>query len=220
MRIPGGDLAPARRRGHGGSYGRRRRRRGLRATLVVLLLAAGGGGAYLLQRDDSLVPQRLAAPPTTCPTPAAPAKTTAKPAPAKPAPAKPLALPAPKQVRLVLLNGTPRNGLVKTVGDQLAAAGFVVTGQGNAPAALRGASTVTFGTGGSLAGTLVSHWVLGSRLVGDPKAVPGTVRVVLGSAFRRLATPAEAAAAATAKPATRPSAGTSPAVPAPSPATC
>lgn len=208
MRIPGGDLAPARRRRHGDSYGRRRKRRGLRVTLVVLLLAAAGGGAYLLQRDDSLVPQRLATPPKTCPTAAAPSKTTAKP------PAKPLALPAPKQVSLVLLNGTPRNGLVKTVGDQLAAAGFVVTGQGNAPAALPGASTVTFGTGGSLAGTLVSHWILGSRLVGDPKVAPGTVRVVLGSTFRRLATPAEAAADA------KPAAGTSPVVPAPKASGC
>jgi hypothetical protein len=206
VRIPGGDLAPARRRRHGGSYGRRRQRRGLRYTLVVLLLAAAGGGAYLLQRDDSKVPQRLATTPKSCPTTAVPAKT----------PAQPVALPAPKQVRLMLLNGTPRNGLAKTVADQLAAAGFVVTGQGNAPAALRGASTVTFGSGGSLAGTLVSHWVLGSRLVGNPKAAPGTVQVVLGSTFRRLATPAEAAAAA--KAATRQPAG--PGVPVPSPVAC
>lgn len=213
MRIPGGDLAPARRRRHGGSYGRRRQRRGLRYTLVVLLLAAAGGGAYLLQRDDSKVPQRLATTPKSCPTTAVPAKT-----PANKPPAKPVALPAPKQVRLMLLNGTPRNGLAKTVADQLAAAGFVVTGQGNAPAALRGASTVTFGTGGSLAGTLVSHWVLGSRLVGNPKAAPGTVQVVLGSTFRRLATPAEAAAAA--KAATRQPAGAGPVVPVPSPVAC
>ena len=216
MKIPGGDLAPTRRRRRGGSYGRRRRRRGLRYTLAVLLLAATSGGAYLLQRDDSKVPQRLATTPRTCPTSAAPAKTPAN-TPAN-TPPKALAHPAPKQVRLMLLNGTPRNGLAKTVADQLAAAGFVVTGQGNAPAALSGASTVTFGKGGTFAGTLVSHWVLGSRLVGDPKAAPGTVRVVLGSAFRRLATPAEAAAAA--KPATGRPAGASPVVPAPSPVVC
>ncbi|MGB8651809.1 MAG: hypothetical protein WCD35_14235, partial [Mycobacteriales bacterium] len=70
MRIPGGDLAPARRRRYGGGYGRRRRRRGPRVLLVlVLLLGVGAGAAYWLRRDDTAVPQRLTSAP--CPTPAA-----------------------------------------------------------------------------------------------------------------------------------------------------
>ena len=110
----------------------------------------------------------------------------------------------------MVLNGTGRGGLAKTVADQLAQRGFVVTGQGNAPAALAGASTVTYGTGGQPAGTVVTRWLPGSKLVGSPRLPAGTVQVVLGSAFTRLATPAEVAQAATpatpARPAPRSSA--------------
>ncbi|MGZ6827930.1 MAG: LytR C-terminal domain-containing protein, partial [Mycobacteriales bacterium] len=184
MRIPGGDLAPARRRRYGGSYGRRRRQRRLRVLTAVVLLGAAGGGAYLLQRDDAKAPvRRQAAPPPVCPTPSPVA-----------AP-RPVRLPQPQQVSLALLNGTNRSLLAKTVGDQLAADGFHVTAQANAPAALDGASTVAFGPGGEPAATVVAHWVTGAQLVPDAHLARGAVRVVLGSGFSRLATPAEAAAA-------------------------
>ncbi len=196
MRIPGGgDLAPPRRRRYGGSYGRRRRQRTLRLAAAVLLLGViGTGGAYLLRQDDTKAPERLTTQqPSSCPTPAPTTTTTA---PTRP-PAK-IVLPAAGTVHLVVLNGTARNGLAKTVADQLAAQGFVVTGQGNAPAALAGASTVTFGSGAQPAGTLVSRWIAGSRLVGNPKQPAGSVQVVLGSDYKRLSTPAEVAAAGTA----------------------
>jgi hypothetical protein len=188
--IPGGgDLAPLRRRRYGGSYGRRRHRRNLQVALAVLLAAAVAGGVYLLRADDTKARDRVSSQqPCTTPTltaPSAPSGTTASPAP----------LPKPQQVRLVLLNGTSRNGLAKTIGDQLAAQGFVVTAQANAPAALSGASTVSYGPTGAPAATVLSRWVVGSRLVPSPAAPRGSVTVVLGSAFQRLATPAEAAAA-------------------------
>ncbi len=188
MRIPDGDLAPARRRQFGGSYGRRRRRNQQRAFAAVVLLLAGGGGAYLLLRqDDAGVPDRLAQQrPSACP--------SAVPAPAEPAPAA--ALPRPQQVRVRLLNGTSRNGLAKAIGDQLAARGFVVVEQANAPAALAGPSLVAYAAGSAPAATVASQWVVGSRTVADPKVPRGTVQITLGSGFRRLATPAEAAAAA------------------------
>jgi hypothetical protein len=200
VRIPGGDLAPARRRRYGGGYGRRRRRRNLRLALAVLLVAAGAGAAYALRQDDGSVPQRLASTPCPSPSPTPAASTTAT------VPAKAVQLPQPQQVRLTVLNGTSRSFLAKTVGDQLAARGFVVTGQANAAAALTGASTVTFGPGAGPAATVVSHWVLGARAVGSAKATPGSVQLVLGSSFTRLATPAEAAAAARALPTPSPSA--------------
>jgi hypothetical protein len=200
VRIPGGDLAPARRRRYGGGYGRRRRRRNLRLALAVLLVAAGAGAAYALRQDDGTVPQRLASTPCPSPSPTPAVSTTAT------VPAKAVRLPQPQQVRLTVLNGTSRSFLAKTVGDQLAARGFVVTGQANAAAALTGASTVTFGPGAGPAATVVSHWVLGARAVGSPKAKPGSVQLVLGSSFTRLATPAEAAAAARAVPTPSPSA--------------
>ena len=165
----------------------------MQVLVVLVLVAAGVTGAYLLRRDDAGAPQRLTAQPsaTPCLTP-----TTA--------PVR--VLPRPQQVRLALLNGTPRNGLAKAIGDQLAARGFVVTGQGNAPAALAGPSEVAYGPGADAAGELVSHWVVGSTTRRDPKVARGTVQVTLGSAFRRLATPAEAAARNTPTPAPTPSA--------------
>ena len=123
VRIPGGDLAPARRRRYGGSYGRRRHRRNLRLAVALLLVVAGAGGVYALRRDDATAPARLEAKPSASP---CTRPTTAPPVQA-------VAVPQPRQVRLVLLNGTPRNGLAKTIGDQLAAVGFSINAQGNAP---------------------------------------------------------------------------------------
>lgn len=189
MRIPGaGDLAPARRRRYGGGYGRRRHQRNVRLGVVVLLLAVAAGGAYLLRHDDTKAPSRIAEQkPTPCPSAVA---TTQRPG----APT----LPAPSAVRLMVLNGTPRAGLAKTVADQLAAQGFVVTGQGNAPKALAGGSTVVFGAGGQPAATLVSRWVQGSHVAGSSKAARGSVLLVLGGDYQRLSTPAEVAAAGSA----------------------
>jgi hypothetical protein len=161
----------------------------------VLLLAVGAGGAYALQRDDKGAPQRLT---TVSPT-KAPCVTPTS------APAQAVAVPQPQQVRLVLLNGTPRNGLAKTIGDQLAAAGFTITAQGNAPKGVVGDSVVQYGKGALPAGILVSRWVQGSHVAADAKLPAGAVQLVLGSGFARLSTPAEVAAAAQVVP-TAPSA--------------
>jgi hypothetical protein len=166
----------------------------VRIGVGALLVAVGAGAAYELRHDDVPVATRGPAA-RACPTPAQQQ--------AAQQPVVPAALPKAQQVRLVLLNGTDRNGLAKTVGDQLAAQGFVVMAQGNAPAALIGASTVTFGTGAEPAATLLARWVLGARLVGNPRAPRGSLQVVLGSAFQRLASPVEVAAAGRSAPVTR-----------------
>ena len=200
VQIPNGDLAPARRRAYAGGYGRRRSRRNRRVgLLVVLVLAGGGAGYYALQRDDARAPARLAQR-QVCPT-AGPTS----------APVKAAALPRPQQIRVVLLNGTSRDGLVKNIGDQLAANGFVVTAQANAPAALAGASQVAFAHGTEAAARVAQQWVVGAVTVRDAKVPRGSVRITLGSDFRRLATPAEAAAALRA-PATVPTAAPLPVV--------
>lgn len=187
MRIPGGDLVPARRRGrYGGSYGRRRSRN-RRAVLVgVLLVAVGAAGAYYLRKDDSGAPARLRTAPPCSPT-ATPRPTIAPP--------RVVALPAPQAVTLSVLNGTNRSLLAKRVGDALAAQGFRVTGQGNSRTAVAGPSQVVFGPGASLPARTAALWVPGSVVVPNAKAARGSVQVVLGSSFTRLATPAEAAAA-------------------------
>lgn len=184
MRIPDGDLAPARRRRYGGGYGRRRHRRNLRLGVGVGLLLVAGGVAYLLRQESSKVPDRLASTPTCAPR--ATPTTVASPA----------SLPQPQQVQLALLNGTARNGLAKSIGDALAAQGFVVTAQANAPAALVGPSQVVWGPGAQPSAELVLRYVIGSRAVSNPRAPRGSVQVILGSEFHRLATPAELAAQA------------------------
>ena len=184
MRIPSGDLAPARR--HRRGYGRRRNP--LPIVVAVVLVVAVATGAYLLRRDDSSTGAVASA--SRCPSPSAAAPVKAAPARV----AAPVRLPAPGQVGLRLLNGTGRDGLARTVGNELARRGFKVTAMGNAPKALVGASRVYFGPGGRPAALLVSTHVLGGSVVPVPSAGHGAVDVVLGSTFMRLRTPAEASA--------------------------
>ena len=185
MRIPAGDLAPARRRRYGGTYGRRRRRTG-RALLALVAVGLASGSAYLLQRDDSAVPSRITAA-RHCVTPRASTPTTS------PEASRPvLRLPAPGSFEVLLLNGTPRGGLGKSVGDQLAALTFRVRVIGNAPP-LAGASVVSYGAGAMPSATLLSRTVLGARALSAPRLPKGEVRLVLGSGYVRLRTAAELA---------------------------
>lgn len=202
MRIPAGDLAPARRRRYGGTYGRRRRRTG-RALLALVALGLAGGSAYLLQRDDSAVPSRITAarpcgtPRAGTPTTPPPTSPTTSPEASRPV----LRLPAPGSFEVLLLNGTPRGGLGKSVGDQLAALTFRVRVIGNAPP-LAGASVVSYGAGAMPSATLVSRTVLGARALSAPRLPKGQVRLVLGSGYVRLRTAAELAVLA--RPTTAP----------------
>ena len=168
MRIPSGDLAPARRG--------RRRSRALPVALVLAVLAA-----------------RAAAPTgcscaTTRPPPVADSlaadlpRRRARPRPA--APRRRPSCPRPSGVRFVLLNGTDRDGLAKRTGDALAARSFVVTRTGNPPSPLNGPSRVYYGPGALPAATLLVAQVEGAQLVAQPKARKGTLELVLGSGFR------------------------------------
>ena len=176
MRIPSGDLSPARRG--------RRRSRALPAALALVVLAALGGGAYwLFVRDDGPAPlaDTLA---VACPPPAAPAPA-----------ATPEELTRPSAVRFVLLNGTDRDGLAQRTGDALAARSFVVARTGNPPSPLQGPSRVYYGPGALPAATLLVAQVEGAQLVARPMARRGTLELVLGSGFERLSSPAQAEAA-------------------------
>ena len=191
MRIPSGDLAPARRsrrRSRSGSGSRGRRV--LPAVLVLALVAAAGGGAYRLLRDDDepAADDTLA---RACPAPAAPASAT-------PAPARPTKLPKPTAVRFRLLNGTDRDGLARRTGDALAARSFVVTKTGNPGSPLHGPSRVYYGPDGLPAATLLAAQVRDAELVARPKAAQDLLDLVLGSEFTRLNSPQEAAAVLTA----------------------
>jgi LytR cell envelope-related transcriptional attenuator len=185
VRIPSGDLAPARR-------GRRRRgRRLLPVVLTVAAVAAVGGGAYALRKDDGAAQQRLAQPgPSACST-AGPTTAPTKPAAPTKAGAPTLVLPATGKVSFRLLNGTARDGLGRTLGDALAQRGFQVKSTGNAPKPLTGPSRVYFGPGARPAAQLVAIHVIGAELSPVPTAPKGAVDLVIGSGFARLRTPAE-----------------------------
>lgn len=197
MRIPSGDLAPARKHRR---YGRRRNP--LPIVLAVVLVLAVAGVAYALHREDRGAGTVTAT--ARCAT-AAPAPTPVRASPTKATAA--VRLPAPGQVQLRLLNGSRRDLLARSVGNELARRGFRVTAMGNAPRPLQGASRVYYGPGARPAALLVSAHVLGSTVQPVPTAAKGAVDVVLGSAFVRLRTGAESSAYAR-----RISAGTSAAV--------
>ena len=188
MRIPSGDLAPARKHRR---YGRRRRNPWPAVLVVLVLLAVAAGGYALTQRggDDTTTDTVAQESPKACPSPVA-----------RRAAARPVAvvLPAAGTVQLRLLNGTGRDGLARVVGNELARRGFRVAGMGNAPKPLVGASRVDFGPGARAAATLVGVHVLGAQLVPQPRAPRGSVDVVLGSSFVRLRNPAEVHATAVA----------------------
>ncbi|HUR52420.1 MAG TPA: LytR C-terminal domain-containing protein [Mycobacteriales bacterium] len=187
MRIPDGDLVPARRHRYRGGYGRSRlvHRRRLLGLVLVLLLAAAA--AWYLTRDDG---SPVASAGSRCPV-----RASASPSPTTAA----VVLPAPRQVRVVVLNGTARQGLAKVVGQQLRARGFVVVTEDNYPSAVTGASLVRSAPAGRPAATLLARHVLGARLL-PGAAAANTVQLVLGSGYQRLATPAEVAAAGTPAP--------------------
>jgi hypothetical protein len=188
MRIPSGDLAPARRhRRHGSSFRRRRRR--WPVVLAVVAVVAVAAGSYWLRRDNSTAGTLAGASP--CPSPASSAAAS----PAAPLKAAtPVRLPAPGQVSLRLLNGTGRDKLALAVGNELARRGFRVTAMGNAPRPLAGASRVYYGPTGRPAALLVTAHVPGATVQPVPTAARGALDVVLGSTFVRLRTPAEVTA--------------------------
>jgi hypothetical protein len=166
---------PARRHRYGGGYGRLRRRRVRQFAVVAALLLVGTGVFLWVGQDDKPVHDTL----TPCPTPSTTAPTSTL---------------QPSQVRLTLLNGTPRNGLAQQVGGLLRARGFVVLRTDNAPAAVAGPSVVTYGVGGLPAATLLARYVPGARVVSGPRAAAGSVQLVLGGSYARLSTPQELAA--------------------------
>jgi len=171
--LPGRrDLAPSR--------GRRRRLTGpLVAVLAVVLLAAiAAGGYYLLSSSGRGDPAGASCPSGTPGSRAAGG-------------------PTPPAVHLRVLNGTGRNGLARSTGALLAKRGFVVDAVGNtAPAT--GPPVIRYGAGGKPGAELLALQLPQAALVADPR-VRGRVDLVLAAAFSRLRTPAEVAAATSAR---------------------
>lgn len=145
--------------------------------MLGVLLLAGGLGAYALTRGTKTPVAHTAVCPSAAPSPAA------------------QALPGPHQIRFTLLNGTSRQGLAAQVATALAARGFVVLRHDNAPAALPGATVVSYGQGAQDAAIVLASHLFGARVQADPHLGPGVLQAVLGSSFSRLATATEVTAA-------------------------
>ncbi|MFC9582697.1 LytR C-terminal domain-containing protein [Streptomyces yangpuensis] len=191
----------------GTAYPRMSRKRSRRRIVLgvlgsVLALALVGYGALQLIdvfRGDG--PKRnTAAGAKDCPTksPEAAAKgggpeaaSTAS-APAKPA----VVLPQPGTITVNVYNATPRAGLAKAVGDELAKRGFVIGSVGNAPADF---DKKVPGTGillGSPTTDKAVFAVLGTQLPGTTQQTDARetadVDLILGDAFQELSTKEDA----------------------------
>ncbi|APU41454.1 LytR C-terminal domain-containing protein [Streptomyces sp. TN58] len=188
----------------GTAYPRMSRKRSRRRIVLgvlgsVLALALVGYGALQLIdvfQGDS--PKRnTAAGAKDCPTksPEAAAKGGGAPAAAATAsaPAKPaVVLPPPGEITVNVYNATPRAGLAKAVGDELAKRGFVVGSVGNAPADF---DKKVPGTGillGSPTTDKAVFAVLGTQLAGTTLQTDtretADVDLILGDAFTELST--------------------------------
>lgn len=167
----------------------------------VLALALVGYGAMQLIdvfRGDS--PKRNTAAgakdcPTTPPKGAAkggPAAASTASAAAKPA----VVLPPPGEITVNVYNATPRAGLAKAVGDELAKRGFVIGHVGNAPADF---DKKVPGTGillGSPTTDKAAFSVLGTQLAGatqqNDTRESADIDLILGDAFKELSTKEDA----------------------------
>jgi LCP family protein required for cell wall assembly len=105
--------------------------------------------------------------------------------------------PKPFEVRVRVLNGSGQNGIASKTGTELQQQGFVNVGVGNVS---RVSATEVRYRPGSLAKARVVQSYLGGvgRLVEDKSVVQTDVAVVLGSDFRAVTPPANAAAPDTA----------------------
>jgi LytR cell envelope-related transcriptional attenuator len=166
--LGSGDLVPPRRGGG--------RTRPLLVLLLLAGLAAAGWFGWSALRGSGRH-AAAATVKTTCTTP------TPSPAP------QPAA-----QVSVRVLNGTATVGLAHSVAAQLAARGFHVVSVGNGPA-LHGPAQVAYAAADQPAALSLAEQVLGADLRALPTVRDGVVELDIGSDFRRLATPAAAAAA-------------------------
>ncbi|MFJ7590753.1 LytR C-terminal domain-containing protein [Streptomyces sp. NPDC097617] len=190
----------------GAAYPRMSRKRSrTRIVLAVLgsilaLALVGYGALQLIDvfRGDS--PKRNTAAgakdcPTTPPEAAAkggPAAASTASAAAKPA----VVLPPPGEITVNVYNATPRAGLAKAVGDELAKRGFVIGNLGNAPATF---DKKVPGTGillGSPTTDKAVFSVLGTQLAGTTQQTDtresADVDLILGDAFKELSTKEDA----------------------------
>lgn len=100
------------------------------------------------------------------------------------------------RVQLRVYNGTAREGLAKTVADQLVGRGYAVLATDNDPLSdvrpVEGPAEIRFGPAGRAVADQLRRQVPGATLHRDARD-GAVLDLVLGEGFRRLSTPAELA---------------------------
>lgn len=181
----------------GDTYPRMRRPRrrgriifGVLAAVVVLGLV-GWGSLQLIDVFTGGSEKASAAGQKTCERAASPAAGTTA----------PKALPKPAKIKVNVYNATPRSGLAKSTADELKKRGFAIGKVGNAPAAY---DKKVKGTGLLLGADKASAGrfaVLGTQLKGAQQKADTRktqdVDLIIGTAFKSLNTPQDAARAMT-----------------------
>ncbi|MGW0750289.1 LytR C-terminal domain-containing protein [Streptomyces sp. NPDC002587] len=192
----------------GAAYPRMSRKRSRRRIVLavfgsVLALALLGYGALqLIDVFQGNSPKRNTAAgtkdcPTTAAEPAAKGGSKASPEAAASAAAGPaVVLPKPGDITVNVYNATPRAGLAKAVGDELAKRGFVIGNVGNAPADFDKKVPGTAILLGSPAADKAAFSVLGTQLVGATQQTDARetadIDLILGDAFKELSTKEDA----------------------------
>lgn len=102
---------------------------------------------------------------------------------------------SPAQVQVRVYNATDRSGLAVAVSTELKRRRFTVAGTGNDPknGTVAGPAELRHGPAGAGAAHLLRGQFLGAKMVADSRA-DATVDVVLGSAYKAMATDTQARA--------------------------
>jgi hypothetical protein len=98
----------------------------------------------------------------------------------------------PSTVSVLVLNGSRISGLAVSAKGELQAAGFTVTGTGNADDADHTQTLVRYTTGDEAQAASVAAQIAGSVTEVDDTLTPGTVQLVLGSDFNGVGVPTTA----------------------------
>jgi LCP family protein required for cell wall assembly len=96
----------------------------------------------------------------------------------------------PSTVSVLVLNGSGISGLAANAKGELEAAGFTVTGTGNADEADHTQTLVRHATGDEIEAATVAAQISGSVTEADDTLTPGIVQLVLGSDFDGVGVPA------------------------------
>ena len=176
-------------------------RRPVPAVVFILLLSLLSAIVWYRVLNRPAATAKKATTPTThaCPTKPAttskPATPTSRSGTSSPAgTARAVAWPSASTVHLIVLNGTQRAGLAKSVAAQLKTRGFAITTVTNDTVDTASVTQVRYGPRLATAAKLVQLYLPGSRL--QPNASQATtVTVSLGSTYSRLSTNAAVAKA-------------------------